>query len=313
MTELLPKPKPPSGSGADQSAHIRTLEVQLDYDPNNPSLHAELAWAYLDAGRFDEAIKKFERCYELNINNGDKLHAAKAASAMGHCFLKRSWEAKNSNPDKAQDWRKGIGCKLQASNFYRELLKTNPDDLENKKHFALNKDSIGRAYLKKAEQSAKNPNQAQKYWLRGMKWEKKVYTLFEESSQTDQSTLENCAKTAGHIGQEYLKASKRVWEGNPEQAEQYWQDGMAWKEKAYTSNEELSRTDPSKKRNCALTAAQLGEEFAEKGIDYKAIEWYEKALQHNPDDESVNEAYETLVVQRELEIVRTLGLRTRFL
>jgi tetratricopeptide (TPR) repeat protein len=86
---------------------------------------------------------------------------------------------------------------------------------------------------------------------------------------------------------------------------------MEWKEKAYTSYEELSHTDPSKKQDCALTAAQLGKEFANQENFEKAIEWDKIALQHNPDDESVNEAYERLVVQRELEIVRTLGPRTR--
>jgi outer membrane protein TolC len=35
--------------------------VQLDdYDPNNPRLHAELAWAYLEANQFGKAIKSFE-------------------------------------------------------------------------------------------------------------------------------------------------------------------------------------------------------------------------------------------------------------
>ena len=143
MTELLPKPKPPRGSGADQSAHIRTLEVQLDYDPNNPSLHAELAWAYLEANQFDTAIKKFERCYELNINNGDNIHAAKAASAMGYCFLKRSWTATNSDPNKAQDWREGIGWKLRASRLYRKSCRINPSDSKTIKNYALNEDSIG--------------------------------------------------------------------------------------------------------------------------------------------------------------------------
>jgi tetratricopeptide (TPR) repeat protein len=313
MTELLPKPKPPSGSGADQSAHIRTLEVQLDYDPNNPSLHAELAWAYVNADRWNDAIESFQTCYKININNRDEVHAAKAAGEMGYCFLKRSQTARNSRPNKSQDWREGIGWKLRASRLYRKSCRINPSDSKTIKNYALNEDSIGYAYLRKANQSSENPEQAQKYWLKGMQLKKKAYTLFEKLSQTDPSTLENCAKTAGYIGEKYLKASKRLWEGNPEQAEKYWLEGMAWKEKAYGSYKELSDTDPSKEQDCALTAAQLGEEFAEKGIDYKAIEWYEKALQHNPDDESVNEAYETLVVQRELEIVRTLGLRTRFL
>ena len=307
MTELLSPPTPPSGSGADQSAHIRTLEVQLASDdlnnPNNPNLHAELAWAYLVANQFDKSIKSFETCYELNINNGDNIHAAKAASVMGYCFLKRSWKATNSRPNKSQDWRDGIRWKLQASKLYEKLYQRNLADSKTIKNYALNEDSIGHTYLSK-------PNQAKKYWLRGMQLKKKAYALFEELSQTDPSILENCAKTAAYISKEYLKASQRLWEDNPNQAEIYWLEGMAWKEKAYGSYKELSRIDPSKEQDCALTAAQLGKEFSEKRINYKAVEWYEKALQHDPDDEFVNEAYETLVVQRELEIVRTLGLRT---
>jgi len=295
MTELLPPPKPPRGSGADQSAHIRTLEVQLDdYDPNNPRLHAELAWAYLEANQFDKAIERFETCYELNINNGDNIHAAKAASVMGYCFLKRSWTATNSDPNKAQDWRKGIGWKLRASKLYKQLLKIDPINSKTIKNYALNEDSIGHTYLSK-------PNQAKKYWLRGMQLKKKAYALFEELSQTDPNTLENCTKTAGYIGEEYLKASTRVWEDNPNQAEIYWLEGMAWKEKAYGSYKELSRIDPSKEQDCALTAAQLGKEFAEKRINYKAVEWYEKALQHDPGNKFIIQ--ELVALAEALEIL----------
>jgi tetratricopeptide (TPR) repeat protein len=293
MTELLPKPKPPRGSGADKSAHIRTLEVQLDYDPNNPSLHAELAWAYLEANQFDTAIERFETCYELNINNGDNIHAAKAASVMGYCFLKRSWTATNSDPNKAQDWRKGIGWKLRASTLYKQLLKIDPINSKTIKNYALNEDSIGHTYLSK-------PNQAKKYWLKGMQLKKKAYALFEELSQTDPSTLENCTKTAGYIGEEYLKASTRLWEDNPNQAEIYWLEGMAWKEKAYGSYKELSRIDPSKEQDCALTAAQLGKEFAEKRINYKAVEWYEKALQHDPGNKFIIQELEALAEALEI-------------
>jgi tetratricopeptide (TPR) repeat protein len=297
MTELLPPPKPPRGSGADKSAHIRTLEVQLASDlnnPNNPSLHAELAWAYLEANQFDKAIKSFETCYELNINNGDNIHAAKAASVMGYCFLKRSWTATNSDPNKAQDWRKGIGWKLRASTLYKQLLKVDPINSKTIKNYALNEDSIGHTYLSK-------PNQAKKYWLKGMQLKKKAYALFEELSQTDPSTLENCTKTAGYIGEEYLKASTRLRQANPNQAEIYWLEGMAWKEKAYGSYKELSRIDPSKEQDCALTAAQLGKEFAEKRINYKAVEWYEKALQHDPDNESIDRACKGLRMKMALE------------
>ncbi len=317
MTELLSPPKPPSGSGADKS---RTLKVQLASDLNNLnnldnldnlSFHAELAWAYVNADRWNDAIESFQTCYKININNRDEIHAAKAASVMGYCFLKRSWTARNSSLNKAQDWRDGIEWKLRASRLYRKSCRINPSDSKTIKNYALNEDSIGYAYLRKANQSSENPEQAKKYWLKGMQWKKKAYTLFETSSQTDPSTLEDCAKTAGHIGQEYLKASKRQQEANPEQAEKYWLKGMEWKEKAYGSNKELIRIYPSKEQDCALTAAQLGKEFANQGMDYYAIEWYEKALEHNPEDKGINNEYEILVVQRELEIVHTLGRRTR--
>jgi tetratricopeptide (TPR) repeat protein len=165
------------------------------------------------------------------------------------------------------------------------------------KNYALNEDSIGYAYLRKANQSSENPEQAQKYWLKGMQLKKKAYTLFEELSLTNLGTLENCAETAAYISKKYLKASKRLREANSEQADEYWLEGMEWKEKTYTSYKELSHTDPSKEQDCALTAAQLGEEFSEKGIDYKAIEWYEKALEHNPDNESVKNKYEALCIK----------------
>ena len=212
---------------------------------------------------------------------------------MGYCFLKRSWTATNSDPNKAQDWRKGIGWKLRASTLYKQLLKIDPINSKTIKNYALNEDSIGHTYLSK-------PNQAKKYWLRGMQLKKKAYALFEELSQTDPSTLENCTKTAGYIGEEYLKASTRLWEDNPNQAEIYWLEGMAWKEKAYGSYKELSRIDPSKEQDCALTAAQLGKEFAEKRINYKAVEWYEKALQHDPGNKFIIQELEALAEALEI-------------
>jgi tetratricopeptide (TPR) repeat protein len=320
MTELLPKPKPPRGSGADQSAHIRTLEVQLDYDPNNPSLHAELAWAYLDAGRFDEAIKKFERCYKLNMRNtkGSKpetrinstVKAATTAGTIGQHLLNHSRNILNTSPEQREKyWQEGIEWKKDQYNLITTLINR---DSSKKHDLAMISGKIGQEYLDASERLRTiNPKQAEQYWLNGMKWKEKSWHFYEELSWTDPSTLENCAKTAGHIGQEYLKASKRLRQANPKQAEQYWLKGMAWKEKAYGSYKELSCIYPRKKQDCALTAAQLGKEFANQENFEKAVEWYEKALQHDPDDESVNEAYERLVVQRELEIVRTLGPRTR--
>jgi tetratricopeptide (TPR) repeat protein len=97
-----------------------------------------------------------------------------------------------------------------------------------------------------------------------------------------------------------LKASKRLWEGNPEQAEKYWQEGIEWKEKAYTSYEELSDTDPSKKQDCALTAAQLGKEFANQENFEKAVEWYEKALQHDPSNKFIIQELEALAEALEI-------------
>jgi len=297
MTEpptLVTPPVRQSPSDPEKLARITALGALILSDPKNPSFHARLARAYVDAEQFDEAIERFETCYELNINNGDNIHAAKAASVMGYCFLKRSWTATNSDPNKAQDWRKGIGWKLRASTLYKQLLKIDPINSKTIKNYALNEDSIGHTYLSK-------PNQAKKYWLKGMQLKKKAYALFEELSQTDPSTLENCTKTAGYIGEEYLKASTRLWEDNPNQAEIYWLKGMAWKEKAYGSYKELSCIYPRKKQDCALTAAQLGKEFAEKRINYKAVEWYEKALQHDPDNESIDRACQGLRMKMALE------------
>ena len=141
-----------------------------------------------------------------------------------------------------------------------------------------------------------------------MRLKKKAYTLFEELSQTDPSTLENCAKTASYIGEEYLKASKRLWKADPKQAKKYWLEGMAWKEKAYGSYKELSHTDSSKEQDCAKTAAQLGKEFAEQEDFEKAIEWYEKALQHDPGNKFVIQELEALEAElkEELEILEEL-------
>ena len=309
-TLLLPPPIAPIGSGAYKSSYITALETQITSDPNNqnnPKLHAQLAWAYLEAGRFDKAIKSFETCYDLNTNydlnikQGKHFYAAKAASAIGHCFLKRSWTARNSDPNKAQDWREGIRWKLHASRLYEPLYQRNPADSKTIKSYALNADSIGYAYLTK-------PNQTKKYWLKGMRLKKKAYTLFEELSQTDPSTLENCAKTASYIGEEYLKASTRLRgvnperEANPEQAEKYWLKGMEWKEKAYGSYKELSHTDSSKEQDCAKTAAQLGKEFADQENFEKAIEWYEKALQHDPGNKFVIQELEALKAELKEEL-----------
>jgi tetratricopeptide (TPR) repeat protein len=376
MTEpptLVTPPVRKNSSDSDKLARIRTLGALILSDLNNLnnlSFHAELAWAYLEAGQFDKAIERFETCYELNINNGDNIHAAKAASVMGYCFLKRSWTARNSSLNKAQDWRDGIEWKLRASRLYRKSCRINPSDSKTIKNYALNEDSIGYAYLRKANQSSENPEQAKKYWLKGMVWKEKAYALFKELSQTDPSTLENCAKTAGYIGEKYLKASKRrPWEANPEQVEQYWLEGMAWKERAYTFKEklisdtdpskeqdcaltadeigqeyldashrlrganpeqaekywlegmawkekaygsykELSHTDSSKKQDCAKTAAQLGKEFANQRMDYYAIEWYKKALHHDPGNESVKNKYKALGIKMALEDLIQRGERS---
>ena len=186
---------------------------------------------------------------------------------------------------------------MHASRLYEPLYQRNLANSKTIKSYALNADSIGYAYLTK-------PNQAKKYWLKGMQLKKKAYTLFEELSQTDPSTLENCAKTAGYIGEEYLKASTRLRGVNPEQAETYWQECMVWKKKAYGSYKELSHTDPSKKQDCAKTAAQLGKEFANQENFEEAIEWYEIALEHNPDNEFIIKRLEALA--EELKILEQL-------
>ena len=183
---------------------------------------------------------------------------------------------------------------MHASRLYEQLYQRNLANPKTIKSYALNEDSIGHIYLRK-------PNQTKKYWLKGMRLKKKAYTLFEELSQTDPSTLENCAKTASYIGEEYLKASTRLRGVNPKQAEKYWQECMVWKEKAYGSYKELIRIYPSKEQDCAKTAAQLGKEFAEQGMDYYALEWYKTALHHDPDNESIDTACQGLRMKMALE------------
>jgi tetratricopeptide (TPR) repeat protein len=299
MTEI--SQNNPSDSTAPYE--IAALEAQLASNPKNPSLHAHLAWAYLEAGRFDEAIETNKICYNLNIKDGDKIHAAKAAGEMGHCFFKRSWTARNSDPNKAQDWLNGMKWKKQQYNLISTLINSDP----RKKHdLARIADEVGQEYLDASQRLRQaNSKQADEYWLKGIKWKKKSWNFDEKLSWTDQRTIkhtiENCAKTAGYIGEEYLKASTRLRGANPEQAEKYWLEGMVWKEKAYGSYKELSHTDSSKKQDCALTAAQLGEEFAKQGMDYYAIEWYEKALHHDPDNESIDTACRGLRMKMALE------------
>jgi tetratricopeptide (TPR) repeat protein len=297
-------------SNAEKLARITALEALILSDKNNPILHVRLAMAYLDAGLFDEAIKKFERCYKLNIRNtkgsepetriNSTVKAAKTAGTIGQHLLNHSRNILNTSPEQAEEyWLKGMKWKKQEHRLISTLINSDP----SKKHdLAMISGKIGQEYLDASERLRTiNPKQAEQYWLNGMKWKEKSWRFDEELSQTDPSTLENCAKTAGHIGQEYLKASKRLRQANPKQAEQYWLKGMAWKEKAYTSYKELSDTDPSKEQDCALTAAQLGKEFAEKRINYKAVEWYEKALQHDPDNESIDRACQGLRMKMALE------------
>jgi tetratricopeptide (TPR) repeat protein len=304
-----------SPSNTDKLARITALEALILSDKNNPSLHVRLAMAYLEVGLFDEAIKKFERCYKLNIRNtkGSKpetrinstVRAATTAGTIGQHFLNHSQNTlntspENTSPEQAEEyWRKGMEWKKQEYRLITTLINRDP----SKKHdLAMIAGKIGQEYLNASHRLREaNPKQANEYWLNGMKWKEKSWHFYEELSWTDPSTLENCTKTAGYIGQEYLDASKRVHTINPDQAQKYWQEGMKWKKEAYTSNEELSRTDPSKKQNCALTAAQLGEEFANQEHFGEAIEWYEKALQHDPDNESIDRACKGLRMKMALK------------
>ena len=294
--------------------NITALEAQLASNPKNPSFHAHLAWAYLEAGRFDEAIEGFETCYKININNRDKIHAAKAAGEIGHCFFKRTGTAGNRDSEEAQDWLDAMKWKKQEYRLISTLINSDP----SKKHdLAMIAGKIGQEYLDASQRLRQaNSKQADEYWLNGIKWKKKSWHFDEKLSWTDKSTIErtieNCAKTAGHIGQEYLKASKRLQQASPEQAKKYWLEGMAWKEKAYGSYKELSHTDSSKKQDCALTAAQLGKEFANQENFEEAIEWYEKALEHNPDNEfiikrleALEEALEILAAHQEVKRQRS--------
>ena len=281
---------------------ITALEAQLASDPKDPRFYVHLAMAYLEAGRFDDGIQKFIQCYKINIKN-KRNHpqnriqftegAAKTAGTIGHHWLNRSRDILNTNLEQGKkDWLKGIEWKKGEYRLISTLINRD----QNKKHdLAMIAGKIGQEYLDASQRLRQaNPEQADEYWLNGIKWKKKSWHFDEELSQTDPSTLENCAKTAGSIGQEYLKASKRLQQASPEQAEKYWLEGMAWKEKAYGSYKELSHTDSSKKQDCALTAAQIGTEFAEQEDFEKAIEWYEIALQHDPDNEFIIKRLEAL-------------------
>jgi tetratricopeptide (TPR) repeat protein len=302
-----------SPSNTDKLARITALEALILSDKNNPSLHVRLAMAYLEVGLFDEAIKKFERCYKLNMKNtkGSKpetrinstVRAATTAGTIGQHFLNHSQNTLNTSPEQAEEyWRKGMEWKKQEYRLITTLINRDP----SKKHdLAMIAGKIGQEYLNASHRLREaNPKQANEYWLNGMKWKEKSWHFYEELSWTDPSTLENCTKTAGYIGEEYLKASTRLWEDNPNQAEIYWLEGMAWKEKAYGSYKELSDTDPSKKQNCALTAAQLGKEFANQENFEEAIEWYKIALDHNPNNEFIIKKLEAL--KEALEILEEL-------
>jgi hypothetical protein len=316
MTEpskLLARPVCQNPSDPEKLARITALGALILSDPKNPSFHARLARAYVDAEQFDEAIETNKICYNLNIKDGDKIHAAKAAGEMGHCFFKRSRTVKNSELNKAQDWLNGgMKWKKQQYKLISTLINSDP----SKKHdLARIADEVGQEYLKASKRLREaNPKQADEYWLKGMKWKKKSWNFDEKLSWTDQRTIkhtiENCALTADEIGQEYLDASHRLRGANPEQAEKYWLEGMAWKEKAYGSYKELSCIYPRKKQDCALTAAQLGKEFANQRMDYYAVEWYEKALQHDPDNESIDRACKGLRMKMALEELIQQGERS---
>jgi hypothetical protein len=224
-------------------------------------------------------------------------------------LLNHSRNILNTSPEQAEEyWLKGMKWKKQEHRLISTLINSDP----SKKHdLAMISGKIGQEYLDASERLRTiNPKQAEQYWLNGMKWKEKSWRFDEELSQTDPSTLENCAKTAGHIGQEYLKASKRLRQANPKQAEIYWLEGMAWKEKAYGSYKELSCIYPRKKQDCALTAAQLGKEFANQRMDYYAIEWYKKALHHDPGNESVKNKYKALGIKMALEDLIQRGERS---
>jgi len=191
--------------------------------------------------------------------------------------------------------------KKKAYALFEELSQTDPSTLEN---CAKTAGYIGEKYLKASKRRPweANPEQVEQYWLEGMAWKERAYTFKEKLiSDTDPSKEQDCALTADEIGQEYLDASHRLRGANPEQAEKYWLEGMAWKEKAYGSYKELSHTDSSKKQDCAKTAAQLGKEFANQRMDYYAIEWYKKALHHDPDNESIDRACQGLRMKMALE------------
>ena len=248
-----------------------------------------------------QACKLYRKLRKTNPDDQENIkNYALNAGHIGQEYLKASKRLQEANPEKADEcWLNGMTWKKQQHKLISTLINSDP----NKKHdLAMIAGKIGQEYLDASQRLRQaNPEQAEKYWQECMVWKEKAYGSYKELSQTDPSTLENCAKTAGHIGQEYLKASTRLRGANPEQAKKYWLEGMAWKEKAYGSYKELSHTDSSKKQDCALTAAQLGKEFANQRMDYYAIEWYKKALEHDPDNESIDTACRGLRMKMALE------------
>jgi tetratricopeptide (TPR) repeat protein len=321
MTEI--SQNNPSDSTAPYE--IAALEAQLTSNPMDPRFYVHLAMAYLKAGQFDDGIQKFIQCYKINIKNKRNQpqnrikfteSAAKTAGTIGHHWLNRSRDTLNTSLEQRKKaWLKGIEWKKKEYRLISTLINSDPS---KKYDLARIADEVGQEYLKASKRLREaNTEQADEYWLKGMKWKKKSWHFDEELSWTGQRTIkhtiENCALTADEIGQEYLDASHRLRGANPEQAEKYWLKGMVWKEKAYGSYKELSHTDPSKKQDCAKTAVQIAREFAAQGImDYYAIEWCEKALEHDPECTHIKkDGYETLILAEQLEIVQTLGRRTR--
>jgi len=209
--------------------------------------------AYL-SGRFDEGIAKYIQYYKLNMRNtkgsepetriNSTVKAATTAGTIGQHLLNHSRNILNTSPEQREKyWQEGIEWKKDQYNLITTLINR---DSSKKHDLAMISGKIGQEYLDASHGLREaNPKQAEQYWLRGMTWKEKSWRFDEKLSWTDKSTIErtieNCAKTADYIGEEYLKASTRLWEGErPKQAEQYWLEGMAWKEKAYGSYKELS-------------------------------------------------------------------------
>ena len=179
---------------------------------------------------------------ETRINSTVK--AATTAGTIGQHLLNHSRNILNTSPEQREKyWQEGIEWKKDQYNLITTLINR---DSSKKHDLAMISGKIGQEYLDASHGLREaNPKQAEQYWLRGMTWKEKSWRFDEKLSWTDKSTIErtieNCAKTADYIGEEYLKASTRLWEGErPKQAEQYWLEGMAWKEKAYGSYKELS-------------------------------------------------------------------------